>query len=54
MQPQLAAHELNALSTTSVIRWEVQPFPAQTAAVGDGLRSVPSGMWTVTGTMQPR
>lgn len=54
MQPWLAAHARKALSTTSVMRCEVQAFPAQTAALPDGLRMVPCGTMTDTGSIHPK
>lgn len=39
VQPWLAAHAWNALSTTSTMRCEVSTFPPHTAAVRDGLNS---------------
>ena len=37
MHPWLAAHALKAFNTTSTILCDVNTFPAQTAAVGDGM-----------------
>ena len=37
VHPWLAAHALKAFSTTSTILCDVNTFPAQTAAVGDGM-----------------
>lgn len=47
MHPWLAAHALNAFSTTSTMRWEVRTFPPHTAAVRDGERRDFSGILTV-------
>jgi hypothetical protein len=44
MQPCDAAHALNALSTTSVILYDVSTLPPTTAALDDGLMNVFSGV----------
>mmetsp|Transcript_13778 Transcript_13778/g.55130 ORF Transcript_13778/g.55130 Transcript_13778/m.55130 type:complete len:226 (+) Transcript_13778:871-1548(+) len=44
MQPWLAAHARNALSTTSVTRIDVSTLPAHTAASGDGASIVYPGV----------
>ena len=38
VQPWLAAAAWKALRTTSTMRWEVNTFPPQTAAVRDGAK----------------
>ena len=48
-----AAQTPKALSTTSTILCVVSTLPPTTAAVGDGSRRLPEGIWTVTGTIQP-
>lgn len=53
MQPWLSAAALNAFSTTSTIRCEVNTLPPTTAAFSEGSRIVPEGTITFIGLRQP-
>lgn len=47
VQPWLAAHAWNALSTTSTSLWLVKTLPAHTAAVFEGASKLFSGILTI-------
>ena len=48
-----AAAAVNALSTTSVIRWLVSTLPPTTAAFDEGLSMLPAGILILIGVRQP-